>query len=90
MRDRLDDKYAEIEDLQDELDVMRRQVKELLTQVNNSNMTSSYPAQKMLFEVLGYRYESAKEKDVPHVITFEEANYNVGHAMNVVTGNFTI
>ena len=27
-----------------------------------------------------------KEKDVPHVITFEETTYNVQEVMNVVTG----
>ena len=73
MRNRLDDASKEVKDLEIKVN-------------NSSNMRPNNLAPKMLFEVLRYRYESAKEKDVPHVITFEEASYNVGHAMNEVTG----
>ena len=58
-------------DLQSQIDILQN--------TRSNNLES-----KMLFEVLRYRYE--REKDVPHVITFEDTSYNVGHAMNDVTG----
>ena len=64
-------------DLESQIDVLQNKC-------SSSDTRSNNPESKMLFEVLRYRYE--REKDVPHVITFEDTSYNVGHAMNDVTG----
>ena len=70
-----------------------KEIRELQTKFNKTSTSNIGPVNfgpKMLFEALRYQNESAKERDVPHVITFEETSYNVGHAMNVVTGMYRV
>ena len=74
----------EFQDIRNRLNDTNEEIKYLRGKVNNNF------GPKMLFEALRYHNESAKERDVPHVITFEETSYNVGHAMNVVTGMYRV
>ena len=52
------------------------------------NKTRMMLAPKKIFEVKRYNEESTKVNHASHVITFEEASYNMGNAMDVERGKY--